>query len=400
MIYGSVVKGFEEVKDEFEKNFLERGELGAACAVYHRGQKVVDLWGGYRDHKVKAPWEEDTLVLVFSTTKGLSAMAMAVAHSQKLFDLDEKVATYWPEFAQQGKENITVRQLLSHQAGLCAIDVSLNPEIMANLDTVASIIAKQKPAWEAGTKHGYHGLSLGFYESELLRRVDPMHRSLGQYFQDEVAKPLDLEFYIGLPANVPDIRVATIKSFHPLQMLFHMHTLPKGMVLGYLRPGSLTARAFSNPKVRMPGDFNKPEFRAVEFPAGGGIGQVRDIARAYGVFATGGFELGLTSETMHAVKAPAQAPVLGRRDEVLKVDTAYAFGFMKPSSAFQFGTNEKAFGTMGAGGSFGFADPDTEVGFAYAMTKMGFHIWDDPREKALRDALYRCLRNLGDECSI
>lgn len=176
-----------------------------------------------------------------------------------------------------------------------------------------------------------------------------------------------------------------------------MHTLPKGMVLGYLRPGSLTARAFSNPKVRMPGDFNKPEFRAVEFPAGGGIGQVRDIARAYGVFATGGLELGLTSETMHAVQSPAQAPVLGRRDEVLKVDTAYAFGFMKPSSTFQFGTNEKAFGTMGAGGSFGFADPDTEVGFAYAMTKMGFHIWDDPREKALRDALYRCLRSLGDE---
>lgn len=394
MIHGWVAEGFEGVQSEFVRNFSERGELGAACAIYHRGKKVVDLWGGYRDHTTQALWEEDTLVLVFSTTKGLASMAMAAAHSRKLFDLDTPVVTYWPEFGQQSKEHITVRQLLSHQAGLCAIDEPLNPQKMANLDGIAAVIARQKPAWEPGTRHGYHGLSLGFYEGELLRRIDPQHRSLGQFFQEEIASPLGLEFYIGLPATVPDTRVAAIKAFHPLEMVLHMHTMPRGMVLAYMIPGSLTARTFSNPKVRSPGDFNRPKFRMVEFPAGGGIGQVRSIAKAYSVFATGGHELGITDETLTAITTPASPPSKGTRDEVLKVDTAYAFGFMKPFPAFQFGTGDRAFGTVGAGGSFGFADPDRQVGFAYAMTRMGFHIWDDPREKALRDAFYTCLQDV------
>jgi CubicO group peptidase (beta-lactamase class C family) len=391
LLRGEVSPGFEEVASEFEKNFAQREEVGAACAVYHEGRKVVDLWGGYRDREALAPWERDTLVLVFSATKGISALTVALAHSRGLIAYDEKVATYWPEFAQNGKENVTVRQLLGHQAGLCAIDEPLNPQVLADLDAVASILARQRPAWEPSTRHGYHHLSLGLYEGELIRRTDPQHRSLGRFFQDEIATPLGLEFYIGLPSEVTHSKVATIEGFTALQMLLHMNTMPAGMVLGYMNPRSLTRRTFGNPKLRSPSDFNRPEYRRVELPAGNGIGQVRSMAKAYGVFAAGNHELGIDEDTLKALTAPPTPPSLGSRDEVLKTDMSYSLGFNRPSKAFRFGSSGKTFGTIGAGGSFGFADPQAQVGFAYAPNKMGFHLWDDPREKALRDAVYRCL---------
>jgi CubicO group peptidase (beta-lactamase class C family) len=391
LLQGEVSPGFEEVASEFEKNFAQREEVGAACAVYHEGRKVVDLWGGYRDREALAPWERDTLVLVFSATKGISALTVALAHSRGLIAYDEKVATYWPEFAQNGKENVTVRQLLGHQAGLCAIDEPLNPQVLADLDAVASILARQRPAWEPSTRHGYHHLSLGLYEGELIRRTDPQHRSLGRFFQDEIATPLGLEFYIGLPSEVTHSKVATIEGFTALQMLLHMNTMPAGMVLGYMNPRSLTRRTFGNPKLRSPSDFNRPEYRRVELPAGNGIGQVRSMAKAYGVFAAGNHELGIDEDTLKALTAPPTPPSLGSRDEVLKTDMSYSLGFNRPSKAFRFGSSGKPFGTIGAGGSFGFADPQAQVGFAYAPNKMGFHLWDDPREKALRDAVYRCL---------
>jgi CubicO group peptidase (beta-lactamase class C family) len=388
---GTVAPGFEPVRAAFARNFTERGEVGAACAVYRRGEKVVDLWGGLRDRASLAPWEEDTLVLVFSTTKGLSAMAMAVAHSRGLFELDERVAAYWPEFAAAGKERVTVRQLLAHQAGLCAVDGPLTAATLADLDAVAAIIARQRPAWEPGTRHGYHALTLGFYEGELLRRVDPAHRSLGRFFREEVARPLRIEFYIGLPPEVPASRLATVEMSEPLRLLGGLDRDSWRVLLALLRPGSLTARAFSNPKVRRPVEFAAPAFRGVEFPAVGGYGLVRDIARAYGALATGGREVGLGARTLEELRTPAPAPSGGLRDAVLLADTRYGFGYLKPSPAFRFGSGEAAFGTMGAGGSFAFADPDEGLGFAYAMNRMGFHVWSDPREAALREAVYRCL---------
>jgi CubicO group peptidase (beta-lactamase class C family) len=242
-IHGTVAPGFEEVEDEFRRNFLEQDDLGAACAIYHRGEKVVDLWGGYRDLGRRAPWQEDTLVLVYSTTKGLAGMTVAVANSRGLIDYDEKVATYWPEFAQGGKESITVRQLLSHQAGLSRLDKPLDRPTIANPDALAATIAKQKAAWEPGTRHGYHDISLGWYEGELIRRVDPQHRSLGRFFREEIAEPLGLEFYIGLPSTVPNSRIAAIKAFRPVRMLLHMNTMPVGMVLALMNPRSLTSRS-------------------------------------------------------------------------------------------------------------------------------------------------------------
>lgn len=391
-ICGDVAPGFEPVREEFGRNFSERGELGAACCAYARGEKVVDLWGGSRDRNTGAPWEEDTLVLVFSTTKGVSALAVALAQSRGLIDYDETVAAYWPEFAHNGKGGVTVRQLLNHRAGLCAVDEPLNPEVLSDLDRVAGILARQRPAWEPGKRQGYHYLTLGLCENELLRRVDPRGRSLGRFLREEIVAPLGEEFYVGLPPEVPASRVATIEAFHPLQMLLHVNTMPPGLVLGYLNPRSLTARTLGNPKLRSPGDLDKPEYRRVELGAAGGIGTARAVAKAYGAFAAGGKDLGIRPETIAELSAPAPPPPAGSRDEVLKTDTSYSLGFFKPSAAFRFGTDEGAFGTPGAGGSFGFADPTAGVGFAYAPNRMGFHVWDDPRERALREALYACLQ--------
>ena len=202
MINGFVAPGFEAVREQFEANFARRREIGAAVAAYRRDAKVVDLWGGLSDPSRGARWLEDTLVLVYSTSKGLSAMTIALAHSRGLLDYDERVATYWPEFAQNGKDQITVRQLLAHEAGLPVVDEPLDAAKLADFDALAATVARQRPVWEPGTKHGYHGLSLGWYEGELIRRVDPKRRTLGRFFADEIARPLGLEFYFGLPPQV------------------------------------------------------------------------------------------------------------------------------------------------------------------------------------------------------
>jgi CubicO group peptidase (beta-lactamase class C family) len=385
-----VAPGFEAVREEFERNFAERGELGGACAVYRGGELVVDLWGGARNKQTGEPWEADTLVPVFSSTKGMASMGVAVAHSRGLFDYDERVATYWPEFAQNGKADITVRQLLSHQAGLCAIDEPLDFAKLADADKVAAAIAKQKPAWEPGTRHGYHGISLGWYESELVRRVDPKRRTIGVYFQEEVARPLGVEFYIGLPESVSQARVARIAPYRKWQLLFNMDKMPRPFVMGFLNPRSITARSFANPKIiGEPSGYNDPRVQRLELPASNGIGLVRDIAKAYGEFATGGQRLQLRQETLDALRQPATPPRDGLLDVVLGVETIFSLGYAKSFPDFRFGLNEEAFGTPGAGGSFCFADPAARLGFAYAMNMTGFYLWDDPREKALRDAVYR-----------
>lgn len=395
MVHGEVKPGWEPVRDAFRGNFRSGLEVGAACAVYHRGEKVVDLWGGWRDPATRSPWQEDTLVTVFSSTKGMSSLAVAVAHSRGLFDYDQKVAAYWPEFAQNGKQDVTVRQLLSHQAGLCAIDAPLDLEALGSPDRVAAAMAMQKPAWPPGQRHGYHGISLGWYESELIRRVDPQHRTIGRYFADEVARPLGLEFYIGLPDSVPDERVALIQaSAYKLRMLFHLGKMPRYFVMGFLNPRSITARTFANPKAL--GDvaaYNSRAMRRIELPASNGTGQVRSIAKAYGEFATGGHKLGIKPETLSALEQAAPPPSEGKFDLVLGVESVFSLGFSKPSKDFEYGS-PKAFGTPGAGGSFGFADPELELGFGYAMNQMGFYIHSDPREKSLRDAAQGCARRV------
>lgn len=400
-ICGWVAPGFEEVEVEFRRNFAERGEVGAACAAYHRGEKVVDLWGGYRDARRRAPWQEDTLVLVFSATKGLAAMTLALAHSRGWLDYDERVATYWPEFAQQGKEQVTVRQLLSHQAGLCVVDEPLRLDTLADPEALATVLAKQKPAWEPGSRQGYHALSLGWYEGALLRRVDPQHRTLGQFFQDEIARPLGIEFYIGLPQEVPNSRLAALK-LPSLSGLFRAKDGTRPFFKAMCSPRSLTFQAFANPRPTLENlkALKDRRFLALENPAFTGVGQVRAMARAYGAFASGGSELGLRPETLDALTAPPVPPSAGLHDQVLHIDVSFSLGFLRPFEGYRFGSSPRAFGAPGAGGSFAFADPDAQVGFAYAPNKMGLTLLGDPREKPLREALYRCLEEHGLELRV
>jgi CubicO group peptidase (beta-lactamase class C family) len=389
LIGGDVDDGYGKVADAFRRNMTSGREVGAAVAVYRDGVKVVDLWGGFRNGLTKARWQEDTLVNMFSTTKGVASLAIAVAASQGLISYDGNVSDYWPEFAQVFKDSITVRQLLSHQAGLPAIDAALTLHDLADPARMSAVLAAQAPAWTPGTRHGYHAVTLGWYESELIRHADPCGRSLGQFFADEVAKPLGLDFYIGLPAAVDCDRVAHLHAFSRAELVLHLNTMPPRFVAAMLNPFSLTARTIANPKgIRDLDAFNRDEVRAVEIPAANGIGTARSVAKAYGCVATGGSDLGLTASVLEALAAPAIPPTNGLRDKVLHVDTSFSLGYIKPFPKFRFGSSGKAFGTPGAGGSFGFADPDTGIGYAYAMNRAGFHLYNDPRELALRQALF------------
>jgi CubicO group peptidase (beta-lactamase class C family) len=382
-VHGFARAGFEAVREAFADNFSHRHELGAACCIYQQGEKVVDLWGGIRNRSTGEPWEEDTMVLVHSATKGFAAMAMAVAHSRGWLDYEERVCTYWPEFAQEGKDKATVRQLLSHQAGLFAFGEPVDKSVVADLDRLGIVLARQRPAWEPGSRQAYHAITLGFYEGELLRRVDPKHRSLGQFFQEEIATPLGLDFYIRLPESIPNSRLAALDQTNPLKALSR---LPFRLMLAAINPRSAIYRALVvNPGDRLPLDEERVYARNLEVPSGGGVGTARAMARAYSVFATGGRELGLREETLQALIAPAVPSAHGFYDEALKGEIQFSLGFMKTCPNWSFG-HAGAFGSPGAGGSLGFADPQTGMAYAYITNRMGT-VDGDPRDLALRNAV-------------
>lgn len=388
-VEGQVSPRFQAVREAFERNFTRRHELGGACCVYLGGEKVVDLWGGIRDRKTGEPWARDTMVVVHSATKGLSAMTLALAHSRGWLDYEARMAEYWPEFAQNGKETITVRQLLAHQAGLFAFDEPVDRTVVANPDQLAAVMSRHKPAWEPGTRQAYHGLTLGFYEGELLRRVDPRHRTLGQFFQDEIATPLGEDFYIRLPEEVPNARLATLSPPSIIRMLVGFR--PVRLLVEGLNRGSNLSRALAvNPGTSVYLDQARVYARDLEVPAGGGVGTARAMAHAYSVFATGGRELGLRQETLDLLAAPAIPPARGFYDECLKGEVQFSLGFMKPSANWRFG-GARAFGSPGTGGALGFADPDAGIGYGYVTSRMGTVFTGDPRDVALRKALYTAL---------
>jgi CubicO group peptidase (beta-lactamase class C family) len=383
---GHVNPGFEAVREAFAANFTRRRELGGACCAYVHGEQVVDLWGGVRNNETGEPWERDTMVIVYSATKGLAAMTLALAHSRGWLDYDERVAAYWPEFAQHGKERITVRQLLAHQAGLFVLDELLTRDLVADLDRLAQVLARQTPAWEPGTRQAYHGITLGFYEAEILRRIDPQHRSLGQFFQDEIATPLGLDVYIRLSDDVPNARLAVMTRASMLDML---RGFPLRLAIDAMRRDSNIVRTLRGSE--LPHDEEHVYARNLEVPSGGGVGTARALARAYSAFATGGHELQLCAETLDMLAAPAVPPARGFYDECMKGDGAqFSLGFMKPSAALPFGS-ARSFGSPGAGGSMGFADPVASVGYAYVTNRMGTRLNGDPRDVALRDALYAAI---------
>ena len=382
-IGGTVAPGFEVVWNAFAGNFTHRQELGAACCVYHRGHKVVDLWGGLRN--ADAPWEEDTMVVVYSATKGLAAMALALAHSRGWLDYDERVCTYWPEFAQRGKHDITVRQLLAHQAGLFALDVPITRRLARDLDGLAIVLARQEPAWPPGTRQGYHAITLGFYEGELLRRIDPRCRSLGAFFQEEIATPLGAEAYIRLPESIGDDRLAPMVRPGFMDMLNGLG--PRFMVAA-MNPRSRISRALRGSQ--LPHDRAHVYARNLEVPSGGGVATARGIAGAYAAFISADGRLGVRQQTLDLLAAPAVAPEYGFQDVCLHGAVAFSLGFMKPTATWPFGS-PASYGSPGAGGSLGFADPVAGVAYAYVTNKMGTTLTGDPRDVALRQALYSAL---------
>jgi len=391
-VEGFVRPGFEAVRRAFEDNFTHRKELGSACCIYHRGEPVVDLWGGIRDRATGAPWREDTMTLVFSATKGMAAMVMALAHSRGWLDYDARVADVWPEFAANGKERVTVRQLLAHQAGLFGFDEPVDREVVADLDRLAAVMARQTPEWPPGTRQAYHAISLGFYEGELIRRVDPQHRTLGRVFAEEIAAPLGLDFFIRLPADVADERLAPLVLRSPW---LNLTELSWRMLLAAFDKHSVLYRSvMTNPGTLLAIDPERIYARDLEVPSGGGVGTARAIARAYGVLATGGAQLGLRPETIRELEAPPVAPTRGFRDECMGgADIRFSLGFMRPAPAWAFG-GPRAYGAPGAGGSFGYADPDAGIGYAYVCNRMG-RSQDDPRDVALRSAMTESLAALG-----
>lgn len=379
-LHGHVDEGFGRVADAFAANFDDHGEVGAAFALYVGGRRAVDVWAGTADPATGAPWQEDTLQLVFSTTKGATAVcALLLAQSGKL-DLDAPVAEYWPEFAAEEKHDIPVRWLLSHRAGLPTVDGTLTRDDLLAWEPVVNALAAQKPYWEPGTTHGYHALTYGWLVGEVVRRVSG--RSLGTFFVDEVAAPLGLDFCVGLPVGHRD-RVSRLVNPAPAEpgALESVPEAARKMAEAFLDPSSLSYRALH--MTHPPMDWNDHDVHAAEIPAANGIGTARSLARMYA--ATIGDVDGVRLLDGDTVAAASTEQSNGA-DRVLFVPTRIGLGFFLHSQ-FKTMTGPRAFGHGGAGGSLAFADPDAGIGFGYVMNQMQSNLAGDPRTLTLIDAV-------------
>lgn len=389
-IKGYAKEGFEKVRDVFQYNFYYRKEVGASCCVYFEGNKVVDLYAGYKDTDRKNEWTDDTLSIVFSTTKGIASLAMAMLHSRGLLNYDERVAYYWKEFGCNGKENITIRELFAHQAGLFSNDKSFTYEMLLDEDKLSDALAKQKPYWKVGNRQGYHAWTIAMYQNELMKRIDTEGRNLAQFIEQEIAKPLNVEFYIGFPDNVDWSRKASCIPFSPTEAITGGDNRDFGkLIKNILNPFSMFYKSLLNPPFAFNlNNFNNKKYITLQNASALGFGNAQSLATIYNEFATGGKVLNIKPETIAELSKPPIPPKIDKIDLVLGVDIPFSLGFAKPSPYQDFGVDYNAFGTFGAGGSGAFADPTMQLSFAYVMNKMGTHIANDPRELALRQATY------------
>jgi CubicO group peptidase (beta-lactamase class C family) len=379
-IKGEVASGFESVQKVFKDNW-QGIEVGACLSVVHKGQKVVDLWGGYQDPSGTQEWQENTLVNIYSTTKGLASIAVAVLAGEGLLDYEARVIDYWPEFGAQGKQDITVAQLLSHQAGLCGVDKKLSVEDLYDFDSMAGLLAAQKPLWEPGTAAGYHAVTWGYLPGELVKRITG--QSLGTYFRNKVAGPLNADCFIGLPDSEMN-RVADLIGPNRARIQpENPQALPE------IPP--FYPIALLNPSIKPYRDACSKEWRKAEIAAANGQGNARGIATIYGAMANGGEINGVRIITKEAIAVATRQEV----DEQIDLVTGYpmrrARGFMLNTDG-AYGPCRSTFGHAGAGGSLGFADPENNVAFGYAMNQMEADASVIKRSKLLVDAVYSCLR--------
>jgi CubicO group peptidase (beta-lactamase class C family) len=377
-IKGSVESGYESVQEEFARLWDEI-EVGASFCVYHQGKKIIDLWGGATNHDEAEEWQADTLVNVYSATKGPASLAIAILHDEGLIDYEERVSTYWPEFGAEGKQKITVAQLLSHQAGLSGIDTRLTVEDLYDWDKMVNLLAAQKPLWEPGSAAGYHAVTWGYFPGELVRRITG--KTLGKYFHEKVAIPLNADFYIGLPESEFH-RCATLNGPNRARKQ-PAPTSPVEMPEHYA--GSLL-----NPSISPFKHACSAPWRNAEIAASNGHASARALATIYGALAMGGEVGGTRIISPESLEEATRVEVEGTKDLVLGTNLRRARGFMLNSDA-AYGPNDESFGHAGAGGSMGFADPITGIGFGYAMNQMQSDATATPRSKLLLNALYKCL---------
>jgi CubicO group peptidase (beta-lactamase class C family) len=371
----------ERLKPLFLENFEKFGELGAAVSIWQDGKPVVDLYGGFCDFRREKPWEADTLVLVWSATKGIGSACVLHVLQERGIRIDRRVAEFWPEFAQAGKEKITLAQLLSHQAGLCALDARVD---ILDYSAVIRALDVQKPLWPRGTAHGYHARTFGFLLDELVRRI--AGKTLSQYWREVFAQPLNLDLWIGLPEE-ENARVATVyaaKSGRPPE--------PKKFYSDLTTPGTLARKTFTSPYgLNSVSGMNTPAIRAQPIVSFGGIGSASALAKFYSMLANGG-KLGRQTFFAEETIAWMSNTLADGMDRVFQIPTGFSAGLMKdPRNATRrlFGKSESAFGHPGAGGSHAFADPDNRISFAYVMNQMEQSLL--PNEKSLRlvAAIYR-----------
>ncbi|MGP4002591.1 serine hydrolase domain-containing protein [Streptomyces sp. 8N706] len=382
-----VADGFEPVRDAFVRNFEQRGERGAAVAVHTRRRKVVDLWAGTADAEGSAPWTQDTAQVVRSATKGVAAAVPLMLHQRGLLDLDAPVGTYWPEFKANGKERVLVRHLLTHRAGLPVLDTPLTPSEATDGVSGPRAVAAQAPAWEPGCAHGYHAQTYSWLIGELVRRVTG--RTIGRWVAEEIAGPLGLDLWIGLPASAAGRtgRIADVETPTP-PAAQGLRVRPKRSVSdAYRDPATLTRRAFS--AIDPLPDENDPAYHTAELPASGGIATARALARFYaaliGALPDGGRPLFAPATLTLARTEESAGP-----DRVLVVNTRFGLGYMLHGPASPL-LSPGSFGHPGRGGSLGFADPESGTAFGYVTNGMQQNVTADPRAQALVRAVRDCL---------
>jgi CubicO group peptidase (beta-lactamase class C family) len=378
-IRGSCDSRFAGVRDAMAQNFRERGEVGAAVAITVEGRPVVDLWAGSMDRAGTRAWQRDTLVNVFSVGKAMAALSLLILVERGRVGLDAPVARYWPEFAAGGKNDITVRTLLGHRAGLPAVRRTLPSLAMYDWDLMTAALAEEEPWWEPGSQHGYHVNTFGFLVGEIVRRVSG--ESIGAFFRREVAGPLAADFHFGIgPEN--DGRIADyFFADEPPQIVAGDDDDQRRFLLRcvYVNPPGLSGL----------GTVNTRAWRAAEMPSTNGHANARAVARVYSVLACGGGVDGIRIVRAETIDE-AIAEISAGLDVVLRRPSRFGLGFQLTQPASPLGPNPRSFGHFGAGGSLGFADPDARLAFAYTMNLAGPRFLN-PRTRALITAAYASL---------
>jgi CubicO group peptidase (beta-lactamase class C family) len=374
-IQGHCEPRFAAVREGFAQNFKTGLEVGASFAATLDGEFVVDIWAGYADAAKTRPWQRDTIVNVYSTTKAMAALCTLMLVDRGQLDLDAPVATYWPEFAQGGKEKLPVRYLLSHTAGLAGFTEPVSTKDLYDWDHIVGLLAAQEPWWEPGTQSGYHAITFGFLLGEIVRRIT--RKTPGTFFRDEVAAPLQADFHIGLPVE-HEPRVGELIP-------------PPGPRRGESDgdAGSILARVNNNPPLRAEESRDRA-WRAAEMPAVNGQGNARSVARVAAALACGGELDGVKLLTLPTIEKVIEEQYYGP-DLVIDMPIRWGLGFGLPSKEMRIGPNPRAFYWGGWGGSVIVVDLDARVSFSYVMNKMSANTMGDRRVFGPAVALYGCL---------